>query len=132
MKDALHKSGQLKYVMIDDILDEFDKDVLLKMTEVSSKITFNDDGLSFKDENGDVRMCPNSGTSISHDGEWLSERLPDISFDINQDGNLRKSEEAQSAYCLAMVNMVLSNEQFTSEFENGINSYDFITFFSHF
>jgi hypothetical protein len=39
-------------------------------------------------------------TSVSEKGEWLSDKIPYVDFDIDQNGNVRKAEEAEALFRL--------------------------------
>lgn len=64
---------------------------IIKTFEFPSKLGFDDKGLFYFDDAGDKFYCPEIRTSISDKGDWLSDKLPPIGFDIDQNGNVRKA-----------------------------------------
>ena len=84
-----------------------------------------DDGLEFMDDSGDIITCPNFSANIVDDGAWLSSKIPDVDFDVEQGGNLRKAEEAESAYYCIIVVLVLKDALFKNELESVILNYDY-------
>lgn len=68
---------------------------------------FDEHRLYFFDENEERIYCPEILTSISEKGEWLSDKLPIINFDIDQNGNVRRADEAEALYCCICVAHIL-------------------------
>ena len=81
--------------------------LIIKMFEEPSEIEIDGDELFFFDENGDKVFCPDMYVSISDKGNWLSDKIPLIDFDIDQSGNIRKASEAEALFCLVVVGQVL-------------------------
>lgn len=101
-------------------------EVITKAFEIPSEINFDDQGLYFHDENGEKIYSPEMLTSITEKGEWLSERMPFITFDIDQNGNVRKADEAEAFYiCICVANILKENE-FKDEVRECAKNYDFI------
>ncbi len=125
MKSVLENASIIDHVLMDQVLDDVNAETIKNILESPKKLEIVDGELHYIDENGDKHSCPSYGLSISADGKWLSSKLPNIPFDIEQNGNLRKAEEAQSAYCCACVISVLDDESFKTELNNVIASYDF-------
>ena len=96
MQEALSKSGHIKYVRMNDVLDKINRELLIKLSTNSYNILIKEDTIAFLYENGVEFNCPGYGAYVSRFGEWLSEKLPDIPFDIECDGNVRKAEETTS------------------------------------
>jgi len=123
----LKDSNVVKYVRMDEILSDFNSESIRNMLSHTYKFEFdNKNNLCYIDESGEVNKCPYYGTSVSLDGEWLSQLLPSVSYDVDQGGNLRKAEEAECAYCAAMICLVLNNEDYSNELEDVITKYDFV------
>lgn len=83
--------------------------------EYPSILLVDDQGLYFFNENNDKVYPPELFTSIDEKGIWLSEKLPDITFDIDQGGNVRMSDEAEALYCLICVSNILKNSEIFKE-----------------
>jgi hypothetical protein len=125
MLTLLKDSKIVKNLMMSDILDDFDSEILLKLLKHPLKIEANESGIIAKVEGGDDIICPNFSINISENGKWLSDLLPPCPFDIEQGGNLRKAEEAESAYFCAIVCLVLKDEIFLNEIHDTIKNYNY-------
>lgn len=128
MLDVLRASGHIKHIMLDDVLEKCDSEEIRKLLNVPKLLSLKDDGLFYSTEAGDLEKCPTFGANISDDGRWLSSKIPSVSFDVDQGGNLRKGEEAEAAYCCAIVCLVVSDEIFSIELDSVINNYNYTTF----
>lgn len=128
MLEVLKKTGYVEHVLMSDVLDDVTKDTLIDIM-TSPKTFIIDDylGICYKNDNGDLVSCPNYGLSVSADGKWLSDKIPDVPYDIEQNGNLRKAEEAQAAYIICIIALVLNDDSFKREIKELINNYDFIS-----
>lgn len=62
--------------------------------------------IAYKDD-GEVKKYPNFGINGLESLKYLSNLIHDCPFDIDQGGNLKKSEEAKPAYNLSVVSYVL-------------------------
>lgn len=107
------------------ILESPDLSIIIKAFEIPSLIHFDDQGLFFFDEDETKIYCPEMLTSISEKGEWLSDKLPYVDFDIDQNGNVRKAEEAESLYCAIIVANCIQDNYFKEEIISIANGYDF-------
>jgi hypothetical protein len=125
MLDALESANYLTYNFSREIFGDLTKEEINKLSTSCMQVEVFDDGIKFINEDGDTIICPDYEVSISNDGEWLSNYLPVPSFDLDQAGNLRKANEAESAYCAIMVTAVLKDEVFKNELENVVKNYDF-------
>jgi hypothetical protein len=126
MKDAIRQSNHVDHVMIGDILDDLTSFKILELISKPKPFKLTDRGLVFKNDDGDDEECVNYGINITADGKWLSSKIDPVSFDIEQDGNLRKAGEAQAAYCLCIIYCVLSDEILKTEIESLVDNYDFV------
>lgn len=99
--------------------------IIIDAFETASIISFDDQGLFFFDKNNEKIYCPELNTSISEKGEWLSDKLPLITFDIDQNGNVRKADEAEALYCCICVANILKEKSFKLEVDDIVKSYDF-------
>jgi hypothetical protein len=108
------------------ILQSPSLDVIIKAFEEPSEIFVDDHGLYFVDENDNKIYCPDMLTSVSEKGEWLSDKIPYVDFDIDQNGNVRKAEEAEALFCAIIVANCLNDDYFKNELTNVAKQYDFI------
>lgn len=125
MLEVIRKSDHIDHVMMGDILDDITKDKILEMLLKPKNFKITDKGLVYINSEGDEVECVSYGVNITADGRWLSDKIDAISFDIDQDGNLRKAGEAQSAYCLGVVYSVIGDETMKEDIIKIINNYDF-------
>lgn len=124
MIKALRDSNLIEHFMMDSILDECDEAAIRNLLKKPHTISCDRSGIYFMD--GDDRVeCPNFAINISANGEWLSSKLPDVPFDVEQSGNIRKSIESESAYCCCIVALVLNDPSFFDELDEVIKGYDF-------
>jgi hypothetical protein len=124
---ALRDSGLIENFSFTEISKTPSLSLIIKLFETPSLIDFDDQGLFFFDEEGEKHYCPEMKTSISDKGEWLSEKLPQIGFDIDQNGNVRKADEAEAMYIVIQVAHILKEETFKNELEEVSKNYDFET-----
>lgn len=122
--NSLKNSDLIERINNVEIKDPPNKEIIAKMYDTPSKIYLDDGGLYFFD-NGDKTYCPEVRVTISEKGEWISDQLPNVGFDIDQNGNLRKSQEAESLYCLLVISSVLKDRSFSDDLERVISDYDF-------
>lgn len=125
MINLLKESKIVKNIMMSNVLDEFDSEILLRFLKYPLRIEVTDKGIVAKNDSGDEIMCPNFSVNVSDNGEWLSDVIPPCPFDIEQGGNLRKAEEAESAYFCAVVCLVLKDKIFLDEIYDTIKNYNF-------
>lgn len=122
---ALRDSGIIENFSFSEINKTPDLALVIKIFESPVLIDFDDEGLFFFDEKGDKSYCPEMKSSISDKGEWLSGKLPQIGFDIDQNGNVRKADEAEALYITIQVAHILKEKTFRDELELVAKSYDF-------
>ena len=66
--------------------------LIIKLFKNPVKIYADDYGLYFIDEDGDKNYYSEMFFTISEKGEWFSEKIPNVDFEINQSGNVLKDE----------------------------------------
>lgn len=125
MLEALEASNFISHVIKKEAYGELSKDVINKFMSKSLKINASGSGIVAIDENGDEIVAEDYGSSISNDGKWLSDKLPDCPFDTDMGGNLRKSSEATALYCCACLALVLQDDSIKKEILESMNQYDF-------
>lgn len=127
LMDALVKSKLVKHVVMKDVLEDVEQKILIDMLEKPSKISFDEFGIYYEGDDGEKIQCPSYGINLQADGMWLSDKILDISFDIEQNGNVRKADEAQAIYCCLVVCSVLNDEDLKEELKQVITNYDYIS-----
>lgn len=122
---ALRNSGLIEKFSLQEYQRTAELAHIIEIFEIPSKISFDEDGLYYFDEDGDKIYCPKMNSSISDRGIWLSQKLPEVGFDIDQNGNIRKADEAEALYCCIMVAHILDENEFKQELKNIAKDYDF-------
>lgn len=125
MLEVIKQSKHIDHVMMGDVLDDVTKDKIFDLLSNPKPFKISDRGLVFINADGDEEECVNYGTNITADGRWLSGKIDIVPFDIEQDGNLRKSGEAQAIYCLCVIYCVLNDDTIKDEIKNAVLEYDF-------
>lgn len=123
--DKLKESGLIDKFSIYELKQTPNLEEVIRIFEKPSLIDFDDGGLYYFDENNEKRYCPEMYSSISEKGAWLSDLIPTIEFDINQNGNVRKADEAEALFCSLVVAQILKEKEFKNEIRNLAKSYDF-------
>lgn len=123
--EKLKASGLIEKFSVFEFNQTPDLERIIKMFEEPSVIDFDDNGIFYIDEDGEKAYCPQMYSSISDKGEWLSDNLPTIDFDINQNGNVRKADEAEALYCVIVVSQILKENDFKNEVIDLSRKYDF-------
>lgn len=122
---SLKDSGLIDNFSFSEFSKTPDLALVIKIFESSSLIDCDDEGLYYLDENSDKQYCPEMKTSISDKGEWLSSKLPQIGFDIDQNGNVRKADEAEAMYITIQISHILKDISFKKQIQDVAKNYDF-------
>lgn len=69
----------------------------------------NSDELFAKDVDGSIINCPDLSEGLSVSSKWISDYIPDVFFDTEQGGNLRKADEADCCFKLFSIGLVLKD-----------------------
>lgn len=125
MLEELKKSSIIEHVVMGDVLDPFERGTIMNLLSQPCEILIEDGKLCAKDDEGQLIECPNYSFNLHADGKWLSNSVPPVPFDVDQNGNIRKGEEAEAAYCCIIVTLVLKDSVFSKELDEVINDYDF-------
>lgn len=83
-----------------------------------------EDILYYVDNNNEKRKVPDIEVGVSETKEWISDSLPAIPFDLNQDGNLRRSNEVECMYKCLLISGILKRG-FEEEILSVIENYNF-------
>lgn len=101
-------------------------EVILEAFSIPSKLSYDDIGVYFFNSQNDKVYAPEIYTSLDEKGLWLSEKLPDITFDIDQGGNVRMADEAEALYCCLCVSNILKDaDVFKDEVKRVAKNYSF-------
>lgn len=92
--NALIRSKLVKHVVVNYLLRNVNQEILMEMLETPSKLSFDENGLYFKNanNNNNTIKCPSYGVNLQANGKWLSDKIMDLTFDVEQVGNLRLKE----------------------------------------
>lgn len=82
-----------------------------------------EDELYYVHSDGSKFKAPDLSEGMSTNSNWLVEHLPDVIFDIDQGGNVRKGDEAESCYKLLCLGCVLTD--FKDEIIDKFKKYDY-------
>lgn len=121
----LLKEGLIAKYVKDEFSEVLNSEFIVRAFENSTKISYDEYGLYIFDEKGDKLYCPKKQVSIDVKGCWLSDSLPDINFDIDQSGNVRKADEVEALYCCVNVAHIMNEEIFKKEVRRISLNYDF-------
>lgn len=123
--EKLKNSGLIERFSVFELEQTPDLAKICEIFERPFEIEFDSYGIYYLDDDGIKQYCPDMKTTISEKGFWLSDKLPNINFDINQNGNVRRAEEAEALYCTIVVANTLKEEIFKEEVKTLSKSYDF-------
>lgn len=121
----LQASGLIKRFSFNEVMPNPNISLIEELFKYPTLIEADDEGIFYYDENHDKIYCPSMAFSISESGEWLSEKLPPVNFDIEQSGNVRKADEAEALFCCVVVSSILKEEIFIEEVKELAEVYDF-------
>jgi uncharacterized protein YnzC (UPF0291/DUF896 family) len=125
MQTSFKKFSGLDNVLIDEVLDPIDMEKVKSLLLHPVEFNLTEEGLTAKlPDSGNIVNCTNFGVSIKADSDWLSSKLPSVEFDVDQEGDVKKAEEAQSLYLCLCVAIVMG-EMFQEELLDLIPGYDF-------
>lgn len=103
----------------------FDDKTLIECMNLGSNFEYDsiNDELFIITNSGDRIQAPDlsEGTSIS--SSWIVDYLPDVCIDIDQGGNVRKGDEAESCYKILCIGYVLKD--FKNEIIDCFKAYDY-------
>lgn len=125
MIKSLRDSGLIEKFSLQEYYKTADLGHIIEIFTKPSKIYFDEDGLYYFDENQEKVYCPQMKTSVSDRGVWLSQKLPEVGFDIDQNGNVRKADESEALYCCIQVAHILQEQEFKDELIEVAKEYDF-------
>lgn len=123
--DRFRDSNLIEYFDVSAVTTPLDTETAIKLAKAPVEIFIDNNKLCYKNDSGDIVECPNIDTNVSDAGYWLSDKIPFPNFDIQQGGNIRKAEEAESCYICCIIAAILKDDSFTKELEDAIKGYDF-------
>lgn len=121
----LQESGLIKKFSFSEVRKNPNVDVINDLFTYPIEISADDGGIFYLDENSDKVYCPSMSFSLTNSGEWLSDKIPPVTFDIDQSGNVRKASEAEALFCLIVISLVLKEDEFRNELVEVAKDYDF-------
>jgi len=122
---SLQSSGLIEKFSLREFTKSPDLQHVIRIFETPSKIFSDEGGIYYFDENEDKTYCPKIKSSVTEKGEWLSTIMPNIGFDIDQSGSVRKADEAEALYCCIQVAHILKEKEFKDELTSLSKDYDF-------
>ena len=90
--NKLKNNGLIKRFSSTEVKQILDIQLIIKLFKNPVEIYTDDYGLDFIDEDGDKNYYPEMFLTISEKCEWFSYKVPNVDFDIDQSGNVLKSE----------------------------------------
>jgi hypothetical protein len=108
----------------DDVIQINSEDII-QILEGSYDLIYDEEAeqLLYVDESGEKHIAPDLSAGMTESSEWLSDKLPNPTLDIDQGGNVRKSEEIKALYAIICIAVVIPS--FKDEIKTVINSYNF-------
>lgn len=123
--EKLKDSGLIERYSVFQFESTIDIELINKLFRSPFVIEFDEEGVYYYDNDNVKCYCPDMKTTISEKGEWLSDKLPPITFDISQDGNTRRAQEIESIYCCITTALILKDDSFKNEILDIGRKYDF-------
>lgn len=123
--EKLKGSGLIDKFSLDEFTVTPNIELLMDLMNRPSEIFSDDYGIFYIDDQGEQKYCPEFHTTVTEQGEWISQLLPNAEFDIFQNGNVRKAREAESLYCVIIVANVLKGDIYRDKFLEVCNGYDY-------
>lgn len=121
----LQGSGLIRRFSFSEVKQNPDIKIINDLFCFPIEIEVDDEGIFYFDASGDKIYCPSMAFSITDSGEWLSDKIPPVPFDIEQSGNVRKADEAEALFCLIVVALILKEVDFINEVKDIAKNYDF-------
>lgn len=128
MEEFLDRLKELDLIKVSKIIDENDvcdllnKDILIKLMVKPQLLTVEDDNLIVTVDGEKYKIS--IGTNIVKGRNKLSLVLPDITFDVDQDGNVARQVEAESIYKCTVVSSIF-DDLYKEEIDEILSTYDF-------
>jgi len=103
----------------------FNDEVLLECINAGTDLEYDSltDELFVKTVDGGKIKAPDLSDGLSVSSEWLIEYLPNLTIDIDQGGNVRKGDEAESCYKLLCLGFVIP--EYKDEIIQFFKNYDY-------
>jgi hypothetical protein len=101
---------------------QLDDEILIECMQKGSEFYYDsfEDELYYVVDNETKIKAPDLSEGMSTSANWLVDHLPDLIFDIDQGGNVRKGDEAEACYKLLCLGYVLGDykEEIIDHFKN--------------
>lgn len=104
----------------------FSSESLLKEINKGSDLHYDSmtDELHVVKSDGTTFKCPDLSEGMSESTKWISDYIPDVFIDIDQGGNLRKGDEAESCFKLFAIGYILSD--YKDDIIKSFSNYDYM------
>jgi hypothetical protein len=123
--ERLKQSNLIKRFSFSDVKPNPDIKIINNLFTFPVNIEADDFGIYYFDENKDKIYCPSMSFSLTESGDWLSDKIPPVPFDIEQSGNVRKADEAEALFCSIIICLILKEDEFKKELMEIASKYDF-------
>lgn len=123
--EKLKQSGLIERFSSNEVEQTADLQLIISLFKEPVEIYCDDFGLYYFSEKGDKVYCPTMKASISEKGEWISDKIPNINFDIEKNGNVRKADESEALFCAITIGNILQDDNFKNEVLDIAKNYDF-------
>ena len=116
----LKSSGLIEKFQVDSVFETPNLNRIIELFKNPTKIKVNKFGIYIDSEGNDIKKeyIPDMRVTISEKGEWLSDYLPEVNFDIEQSGVLMKAEEAEALYIAMQIAQFYKEDVFINEIKS--------------
>lgn len=121
----LKEGNHFTHFIAKDDTKALTQDILVGLCNKSQQISIVDNVLCYTTEGNDIIKMPDFELGVDSCSDWLSNYLVSPTFDVFQDGNLRKAAEAEAAYICLNIRVILSDKNFKQEFAAVVDNYDY-------
>jgi hypothetical protein len=123
----LKSSGLIEKFQVDSVFETPNLNRIIELFKNPTKIKVNKFGIYIDSEGNDIKKeyIPDMRVTISEKGEWLSDYLPEVNFDIEQSGVLMKAEEAEALYIAMQIAQFYKEDVFINEIKSISKNYNY-------
>lgn len=123
--EKLKQSNLIKRFSFSEVKPNPNIKIINNLFTYPVNIDADDFGIYYVDENKDKIYCPSMSFNLTESGDWLSDKIPPVPFDVEQSGNVRKADEAEALFCLIVICSILKEQEFREELMEIVIKYDF-------
>lgn len=112
---------------LDVPIDDLSRDKVIEISKKSFPIGLDEDSgdVFYVDHEGEKKFLNFDFIDDKMHRKSISELLDDVTFDVLQNGDIRKAKEAEAIYKVCQVNNIYSG-LYTNEIKNSLAGYDFV------